>query len=192
MKKIYFVLFLLSCFGCTSYLITSNPEDAAIRYKNARRTYVKFLPHHTPCKVRKGIEWPYLYNNVAVEWPDGTFSDWRHLDRDQHFEIAEAPVTKAPVYAFFKHSNYNGDVFVHSIDGKSLGIFHKTRRAISVGSHTVTASLSSKSLRSESVTRNFTAKAGLTYAISGHTDVMRGKWWFSIIEKSAGELTPRP
>ena len=106
MKKFFFVLFLLSCFGCTSYQITSKPEGAAIRYRNSRRTYPTFLPNRTPHKVRKGIEWPYWYNNVAVEWPDGTFSDWRHLDRDQHFEKDKAQKSHELVDGFHSDSRH--------------------------------------------------------------------------------------
>ena len=79
------VIYFVFVAGCTSYRITSDPARAKIHYKG-NITY-KPIPfaQYTPIKVRKGIEWPYGYEYVAVEWPDGVWSDWRLLNKDQHF-----------------------------------------------------------------------------------------------------------
>lgn len=76
---------MLTCIGCTSYRITSEPSGAMIKFKSPNMVSWDAFSSTTPCKVTKGRNWPYGFEYVTVKWADGNFSDWRLLDKDMHF-----------------------------------------------------------------------------------------------------------
>lgn len=120
------LVFLLLCAGCVTYQVTSSPPNATVEYKSSTMIALDGLAPKTPCKVTKGLNWPYGFDYVAVKWSDGTFSDWRILDKDQHFyknpkdEIYRNGIPDAPIV------DYNFDAATHkgfiSVDISKTGI----------------------------------------------------------------------
>ncbi len=78
-------LIILASSGCTSYRITSEPAGAMIKFKSPNMVSWDAFSPTTPCKVTKGVNWPYGFDYVAVKWANGRLSDWRLLDKDMHF-----------------------------------------------------------------------------------------------------------
>lgn len=117
---------LLLYSGCVTYHVTSDPPNATIEYKSNYMIAADGCAPKTPCKVTKGLNWPYGFNYVAVKWPDGTWSEWRVFDKDQHFyktpqeEINKNGIASAPIIDFnFDATTRRGFI---SVDIRKTGI----------------------------------------------------------------------
>lgn len=77
--------------------------------------------------------------------------------------------------------------FIDAIDGKSRGVGWFNRFELTPGRRSITAGANEYSLRSASITRYFTARAGIRYHFVVHVDHAAKRWGFSIVEVETGQ-----